>query len=141
MRCLVSLVLLMVSSRVGSYLPFYLQCTLMGYPLGLRRLAWAVTWASLLLAHLLFIDDLNLLDSMLSGLKILIDVCEKYAKEFNIKFNGSKSHLLLFKGRNCKISTRGVTVNGVSLTVSETAIHLGHHMSTNDKECTVNVNF
>ncbi len=60
---------------------------------------------------LAFADDLNLLAPTLSGLKIRIDVCEKYAKEFNIKFNGSKSHLLLFKGRNCKISTRGVTVN------------------------------
>ncbi len=36
------------------------------------------------------------------------------------------------------ISKRGVTVNGVSLTVSETAVNLGHHMSTKDKECTVN---
>ncbi len=69
---------------------------------------------------------------------LYIDVCEKYAKEFNIKFNGSKSRLLLFKGRNYIISTRGVTVNGVSLTVSETAVHLGHHMSTKEKECTVN---
>ncbi len=60
------------------------------------------------------------LSAPLSGLNILNDVCEKYAKEFNIKFNGSKNRLLLFKGRNCKISTRGVTVNGVSLTVSET---------------------
>ncbi len=40
---------------------------------------------------LAFADDLNLLAPTLSGLKILIDVCEKYAKEFNIKFNGSKS--------------------------------------------------
>ncbi len=45
---------------------------------------------------------------------------------------------VLFKGRNCKISTRGVTVNGVSLTVSETAVQLGHHMLTKDKECTFN---
>ncbi len=87
---------------------------------------------------LAFADDFNLLAPTLSGLKILIDVFEKYAKEFNIKFNGSKSRLLLFKGRNCKISSRGVTVNGVSLTVSETAVHLGHHMSTKDKEFTVN---
>ncbi len=87
---------------------------------------------------LAFTDDLNLLASTLSGLTILIDVCEKYPKEFNIKFNGSKRRLLIFKGRNCKISARGVTVNCVSLTVSETAVHLGHHMSTKDKECTVN---
>ncbi len=29
-------------------------------------------------------------------------------------------------------------IPGVSLTVSETAVHLGHHMSTKDKEFTVN---
>ncbi len=91
-----------------------------------------------LISALAFANDLNLLAPTLSGLKILIDVCEKYAKEFNIKFNRSKCCLLLFKGRNCKILTRGVTVNGVSLTVSETAVHLSHHMSTKDKECTVN---
>ncbi len=33
---------------------------------------------------LAFADDLNLLTPTLSGLKIRIDVCEKYAKEFNI---------------------------------------------------------
>ncbi len=81
---------------------------------------------------LAFADDLNLLAPTLSGLKILIDVYEKYAKEFNIKFDGSKSRSFLFKGRNCNILTRCVTVNGVSLTVSKTAVHLGHHMSTKD---------
>ncbi len=82
---------------------------------------------------LTFADDRNLLASTLSGLQILIDVCEKYSNEFNIIFNGSKSSLLLFKGRNCKILTRGVSVNGVSLNVSEKAVHIGHHMSTKDK--------
>ncbi len=53
-----------------------------------------------------FANDLNLLAPTLSGLKSLIDVCEKYAKDVNIKFNGSKCHLLLFNGRNCKISTK-----------------------------------
>ncbi len=47
---------------------------------------------------LAFADDLNLLYPMLAELKFLIDVCENYANEFNIKFIGSKSCLLLFKG-------------------------------------------
>ncbi len=34
--------------------------------------------------------------------------------------------------------TQIITVNDVSLTVLETAVHLGHHMSTKDKEYTVN---
>ncbi len=33
---------------------------------------------------LAFADDINLLSLNLSGLKILINVCEKYAKEFNV---------------------------------------------------------
>ncbi len=49
-----------------------------------------------------------------------------------------KKSFTLFKGRNYKISTRGFTVNGVSLNGSETAIHLGYHMLTKDKECSVN---
>ncbi len=73
---------------------------------------------------LAFANDFNLLTPTLFGLTILIDVSEKYAKEFNFKFNGSKRRLLLFKGRNCKISSRSVTVNGVSLNVSETCSSL-----------------
>ncbi len=46
---------------------------------------------------LAFADDLNLLTPTLSGLKILIDVCEKCAKEFNINYNGSKSRLLYLR--------------------------------------------
>ncbi len=48
---------------------------------------------------LAFADDLNLLSPTISGLKVLVAVCEKYAEEYNISFNGSKSRLLLFKGR------------------------------------------
>ncbi len=72
---------------------------------------------------LAFADDLNLLALTLCGLKILIDICENYAKEFNTKYNWSNSCLHLFKGRNCKISTRGVTVNIVSPNVSENVFH------------------
>ncbi len=37
-----------------------------------------------------------------------------------------------------EVTVKGVTANGVSLTVSETHVHLGQHMSTKDKKCTVN---
>ncbi len=33
-------------------------------------------------------DDLNLLYQTLSGLKVLVDVCQKYAEDYNINFNG-----------------------------------------------------
>ncbi len=46
---------------------------------------------------LAFADYLNLLSPTLFGLKLLVDVCEKYAEEY-ISFNDSKSKLLLFNG-------------------------------------------
>ncbi len=85
----------------------------------LSPLLFAVYIDGLLIRLKVFADDLNLLAPTLSWLKILIDICEKYGNELNINFNGSKSHIFLFKGRNCKISTRDITVNDVSLNVSE----------------------
>ncbi len=77
---------------------------------------------------LTFVDDLNLHSPTLSVLKLLVDVCEKYAEEYNINFNNSKSRLLLFKVRRCKVSNRGIIVNGVLLNMSELAVHLEHHV-------------
>ncbi len=91
----------------------------------------------LFIGALTFADDLNLLSPTLSGLKVLVDVCEKYTKEYNISFNDSKSRLLLFKGRQCNVSNRGIFVNGVLLNMSQSAVHLGHHVCTNDKDCIV----
>ena len=52
-------------------------------------LYWALTYA----------DDITLLAPCKSALSKMIDVCEQYAAEFDILFNGSKRKLLLFLGR------------------------------------------
>ncbi len=40
----------------------------------------------------------------------MVDVCEKYALEFNITFNGSKSQLMIFGGgqHQCDIYVGGI---------------------------------
>ncbi len=43
-----------------------------------------------------YANDLTLLVPMVKGLKNILHVCEKYALEFNITFNGSKSQLTIF---------------------------------------------
>ena len=43
-----------------------------------------------------YADDLTLLCPSLSGLKQMLNVCEDYAKEYNILFNASKSKLMHF---------------------------------------------
>ena len=49
-----------------------------------------------------YADDLTLLTPTQSGLKVLTDICKKYAHEYRIHFYGTKSRYLIFRGRNCK---------------------------------------
>ncbi len=64
----------------------------------------------------------------------MIANCEQYATEFNIKFNGKKSKLLIFKGKGCKIGINKVEVNGDTIHCSEMANHLCHTTSVSDKD-------
>ena len=53
-----------------------------------------------------YADDLTLLTPTRSGLKVLIDICEKYAHEYCVNLNGTKSRYLIFRGRNCTPDNR-----------------------------------
>ena len=64
----------------------------------------------------------------------MIDVCEQYAAEFDILFNGSKRKLLFFKGRYAGAITSGIMVNGEIVHISDNAVHLGHNISTSDRD-------
>ena len=48
---------------------------------------------------LAYADDITLLSASMSGLKTLSKVCEEYATEFDVTFNGKTSQLLFFRGR------------------------------------------
>ena len=62
---------------------------------------------------LAYADDITLLAPCKSALSILISVCEKYASEFDILFNGSKSKLLFFKGRFSNGMESGIMLNPI----------------------------
>lgn len=72
-----------------------------------------------------------------SGLKVLIDICEKYAHEYCVNFNGTKSRYLIFRGRNCKPDNRTVFFNDTELYSTQDAVHLGHHISVVNKDSLV----
>ena len=65
---------------------------------------------------------------------VLVSVCEKYASEFDILFNGRKSKLLFFKGRFSNGMESGIMVNGEIVNISDNAVHLGHTISSSDRE-------
>ncbi len=56
-----------------------------------------------------YIDDLTLCVLSVKGLKKMVHVCEKYALEFIIIFNGSKNQLKIFGGgqHQCDIYVGG----------------------------------
>ena len=65
---------------------------------------------------------------------VLVSVCEKYASEFDILFNGSKSKLLFFKERFSNGMESGIMVNREIVNISVNAVHLGHTISSSDRE-------
>ena len=47
-----------------------------------------------------YADDLVLLSPTITSLKDMVRICEDYAIDYNIKFNGSKCNLLVFDKKN-----------------------------------------
>ena len=84
-----------------------------------------------------YADDLSLLTPTISGLKVLIDICEKYAHEYYVNFNGTTSRYLIFRGRNCKPDNITVFFNDTELYCTQDAVHLGHHISVINKDSLV----
>ncbi len=80
-----------------------------------------------------FADDIKLLTPMFKGLKKLVSICEKYAEEYGIKFNGTKSKCMVYKGRNSVVHHEDVYINWEKVEQVTTADQFGHRLSTTDK--------
>ena len=58
----------------------------------------------------------------------MIKICENYALEHDILFNGKKSQLLIFG--EMQTQHVDIRVNGELVPLSENALHLGNYIST-----------
>ena len=76
-----------------------------------------------------YADDIVLLCPTITGLKKMIKICENYAKEHNITFNGSKSKLLVFGNSDV---TPKIFINGKEVEKCNEAQYLGILLSTGD---------
>ncbi len=83
-------------------------------------------------------DDIKLLTPTLKGLKKLVSTWEKYAEEYDIKLNDTKSKYMVYKGRNSVVHHEDVYVNGEKVEQVTTADHIGHRLSTTDKTSITN---
>jgi hypothetical protein len=85
-----------------------------------------------------YADDICLLSPSVHGLQEMVDLCLKYAQEFSILFNGSKSHFLRFCPKQnchfCQKTKLDVTVGDTKITLEQSAAHLGHNVRTDFKD-------
>ena len=71
-----------------------------------------------------YADDIVLLCPSKEGLRKLITICERYAKDHDILFNGSKSKLLVFGSTSNIVSN--IFVNGAEVPFCDNVMHLGN---------------
>ncbi len=89
-------------------------------------------------AALAYADDVTLICPTLKSLKMIIKICEDYGSEYNVAFNGNKSKLMFFKGREfVKPVSVSVSVNGNTVECGTEADHLGHRVSSQNSDSLV----
>ncbi len=103
---------------------YYLLCILMDCCLDLTKVGLEVTWVIAIFGVWVML--------MMSNYFVVIemvDMCVDYADEYNIKFNGSKNFIIIFKGRQCKDSQRTLIIDEVTIHCSGSVSDLGHKRS------------
>ena len=74
-----------------------------------------------------YADDIILICPSVTAMNEMIETCEDYAKDHNILFNGKKSKYLIFGDYKYNPT---IKVNNEIVPICESAIHLGHLLST-----------
>ena len=77
-----------------------------------------------------YADDIVLLAPTVASLQAQLVVCEQFSKDFNIKFNASKSKLLVFGGNSVEIKFQGHVIP-----VGVKECHIGNLIGTDDNIC------
>ena len=84
-----------------------------------------------------YADDLSLLCSSFSGLKEMLNICERYANDKKITFNASKSQLLYFSKKDDPLHIKKSILrmkHGQIIPYVEKCIHLGNTLNSSSIE-------
>ena len=83
-----------------------------------------------------FADDLILMCPSESGIRKMLKICEEYAEEHNLIFNGAKSKLLIFSPQKTFEEDPKLKLNGELIPNVKSAVHLGNYLHViNNQEC------
>ena len=70
-----------------------------------------------------YADDISILAPSRNAMKLMLSVCENFGADYDVKFNSSKSQLLVY---NPPGNIQHITLNGNDVHVSVNGVHLGH---------------
>ena len=82
---------------------------------------------------LVYADDIVLLAPSANAMRIMLNICDNYAKDYNIVFNANKSNLIFVTTR-CKLNVGPnpvFKINGQTIDYVDQWPHLGHIISSN----------
>ena len=88
-------------------------------------------------AALAYADDVILLAPTARAMRTMLDICDSFAAEFNVKFNGNKSKCITFHTQKSRCArpfpqlTFSFTIGGNPIENVSTWPHLGHIFSSN----------
>jgi hypothetical protein len=85
--------------------------------------------------HLMYADDLVLISPSGSGLDMLLEVCEQYGCSHDIKYNGAKSAVMIYKNSFLKnVDDPKFTIGSDIITNVPNVKYLGHILSADRKD-------
>ena len=89
---------------------------------------------NLFLNHLCYADDLCLISLSSAGMQQLLNICQNYAMDQQLLYNGSKSYSLCFKSKSIKITQPSFYLNLLKITIVENCRYLGITISTKNSD-------
>jgi len=85
------------------------------------------SFAGMLINHLMYADDLVLIAPSTAGLQKLLNLCEKYGVDHDVKYNAKKSAVMVFRSRLLhNVVLPSFKLNGVNLNTVRSVKYLGH---------------
>ena len=78
----------------------------------------------------MYADDLKLLAPSIYALNVLLDICIKFARKYDVLFN-DKSELIVYRSRDDVAAIPDIKINGKQVKVVNSITHLGHVLNDN----------
>ncbi|XP_022814444.1 uncharacterized protein LOC111348165 [Spodoptera litura] len=84
--------------------------------------------------NLSYADDMVLLSPSIKGIRRLLAICEKYAREHNLVYNAKKTEMLIFRSGRGPRNVPPVWLGGQIVRIVESFRYLGHMLTSDMKD-------